>query len=219
MDIDADLVLDAYTMTRPPLVVDVTLSGGRVIEVVNLHLKSKYVHRGAALWANPVTRGEFIAKAMTARRRISAEAMRVRRYLDARFAADERAAILVAGDVNDGPGLDFFEERYLTHSLAGLIGGSPYAPRRMLRHAFVDLVPRDENFTAVFHDFIAERETRPLLDHILCAPGLYWTWDGQRAVSGRVEHDLWQAAADPAKPGERERHASDHRPTSAVIRL
>ncbi len=219
VDVDGDLRLAPYTITRPPLVVDVTLTTGRVVEVMTLHLKSKYVHGGEGLWRDPATRQDFIVEAMRARRRISAEAMRVRAYLDARLAADEGAGIVVTGDLNDGPGLDWFEKRYLTHNLVGMIAGSPYDPRRMLRHAFVDLVAKEDNFSAIFDDFILERETRPLLDHILCAPGLFWDADGARAVTGRIDHDHWQAGVDAGKPGERERAPSDHRPMSAVIRV
>jgi hypothetical protein len=89
----------------------------------------------------------------------------------------------------------------------------------MLRHAFVDRVRKEDNFTAVFHDFILERETRPLLDHIYVSAALYWNVMGERAVDGRIAHDLWEAAADLSKPGGRERHASDHRPQVAVIEL
>lgn len=219
VDVDGDLVLAPYQMTRPPLVFDVTLAGGRVIEVVSLHLKSKYVHGGEQLWTDPDRRQDFIAAAMLARRRISAEAMRVRAYLNHRLEADEGAAILVTGDLNDGPGLDYFETRYLTHNLVDLVAGSSYVPRRMLRHAFVDLVLKEENFTAIFQDFILGEETRPLLDHILCSPGLYWDQAGARAVFGRVDHDHWQAGVDGSLPGERERMPSDHRPQSATIRL
>lgn len=89
----------------------------------------------------------------------------------------------------------------------------------MLRHAFVDLVSKEDNFTAEFFDFITGETTRPPLDHILCSAGLFRDWEGSRAVAGRVEHDLWRAASDSSLPGERERHLSDHRPQSAVIRV
>ena len=218
VDVDGDLVLAPYEITRPPLVLDLTLSTGRVVEVISLHLKSKYVHGGERMWRDEATRPDFIAEAVRARRRISAEAMRVRAYLDQRFAADEGAGIVVTGDLNDGPGLDFFERRYLTHNLVGMVAGTPYDPRRMLRHAFVDLVDKEDNFSAIFHDFILERETRPLLDHILCSAGLFWDCEGRRAATGRVDHDHWQAGVDRAKRG-RDREPSDHRPQSAVIAL
>jgi len=219
VDIDGDLAVDAYRLTRPPLLVDLTLSTGRVVELMTLHAKSKYVHHGASLWSDPATRPAFIEQALLARRRISAEAMRVRTYLDQRFAKAESSALVVTGDFNDGPGLDFFERRFLTHNLAGLIAGSPYEPRRMLRHAFVDLVNKEDNYTASFYDFIDEREKRPLLDHIFVSASLFWDGAGNRATDGTIEHGIWQASVDDTKPGHREKHPSDHRPQSAVIKL
>jgi hypothetical protein len=58
-------------------------------------------------------REEFIKLALQARRRISAEAMRVREYIDLLFEQNPQAKIVVTGDFNDGPGLDYFEKRYL----------------------------------------------------------------------------------------------------------
>lgn len=54
------------------------------IRVVVLHSKSKYVRGGQHLWRDVVSGGreEFIRRAVVNRRRISAEAMRVREYLD-----------------------------------------------------------------------------------------------------------------------------------------
>ncbi|MFP4271175.1 MAG: endonuclease/exonuclease/phosphatase family protein, partial [Alphaproteobacteria bacterium] len=219
VDIDGDLAVDAYRLTRPPLLVDLTLTTGRVIELMTLHAKSKYVHNGGNLWNNPATRPEFIEQALLARRRISAEAMRVRTYLNQRFAKDARVALVVTGDFNDGPGLDFFEQRFLTHDLAGLIAGSPYEPRRMLRHAFVDLVNKEDNYTAIFYDFIEEREKRPLLDHIFVSASLFWDDAGKRATDGTIEHAIWQASVDDTKPGHREKQPSDHRPQSALIQV
>ncbi len=217
VDIDGDMAIDMYRVTRPPLVVDLTLSTGRVVEVLNIHAKSKYVHNGARLWSNPATQAEFIEKALLARRRISAEAMRVRAYLNTRFAHNEAASIVVAGDFNDGPGLDFFEERFLTHNLADLIAGSPFEPRRMLRHSFIDVMPKEKNYTAEFYDFIDERQKRPLLDHIFVSAALYWDFAGQRAAEGLIDHDIWEAAVDDTKPGDREKAPSDHRPQTTLI--
>jgi hypothetical protein len=44
------------------------------------------------------------------------------------FADDLNAPLIVCGDFNDGPGLDYFEERYLTHNIAGLIAGGSFNP-------------------------------------------------------------------------------------------
>ena len=219
VDIDRDLLLDRYGFTRPPLVLRITSSHGRDFRLINLHAKSKYVHQGERLWRDPLRREEYLREALEARRRISAEAMRVREYLDLCFADDEQAALAVVGDFNDGPGFDYFEKRYLTHGLANTLAGSPYIPPRMLRHGFVDEMPKELNWTAVFDDFIEEVENRKiLLDHILLSASLYWN-AGVRASTGLIEHDVFNAQVREDLPGDREKLPSDHRPQSVTLQL
>ncbi|WP_119167281.1 endonuclease/exonuclease/phosphatase family protein [Algihabitans albus] len=219
VDVDRDLVLDSYGFTRPPLVLKIMTSSGRELRLINLHAKSKYVHQGERLWRDPLRRDEYVREALQARQRISAEAMRVREYLDLSFAQDEQAALALIGDFNDGPGFDYFEKRYLTHGLANTLAGSPYIPPRMLRHGFVDDMPKDLNWTAIFDDFIEEVEDRKiLLDHILLSASLYWN-AGTRASTGLIEHDVFNAQVREDLPGEREKLPSDHRPQSVTLEL
>jgi hypothetical protein len=43
----------------------------------------------------------------------------------------------------------------------------------IFKHAFIDRVPEDERFTAIFDDFVDDISDRPiLLDHILVSPAL-----------------------------------------------
>jgi len=221
VDIDADMNIDSYSFTRPPLVLRVETSTGLTFRLVTLHTKSKYVHNGQAMWEDPMRRQEFVAKALTARRRISAEGMRIREYLDACLAEDAGAPIVLTGDLNDGPGLDFFEHRYLTHNVAGMIAGTPFHPQTMLRHAFIDLMDRDLNFTAIFDDFIDNiRGRKILLDHIFLSPSLFWKPDGSRNGSGRIEHDVFNDEIDGnAVAGSRQHLPSDHRPQSVTLEI
>lgn len=221
VDIDADLDLDAYRFTRAPLAMRVETATGRSLRLVSLHAKSKFVHGGEAMWRDPARRLDFVKAALEARRRISAEAMRVREYLNACFEEDEAAAIVVTGDFNDGPGTDYFERHYLTHNVAGMIAGSPFAPRRMLRHAFIDVMEKEKNYTVVFDDFIDEiRNRKILLDHIFVSPSLYWGADGAVSAEGTVEHAVFEAGIDAGAPaGSRQRMPSDHRPQSVTLEV
>lgn len=213
VDIDGNLELDAYDFTRDPLLFDVTdQASGRRVRIVNVHLKSKYVHRGERLWNDPIERPKFIEKAVLARRRISAEAMRVRRYLNELLEDDRERPVIVCGDCNDGPGTDHFERFYLTHNLVAALAGNPYVPQLMFRHGFVDRVAKEDNFTAIFDDFIDEVPNRKvLLDHILASPGLYWD-----LADGRIEHTAFAAEIDE-NAGDRQRLPSDHRPQSVTF--
>ena len=154
-----------------PLVVDLVL-GTHPLQVIVVHMKSNFINRGRELWEDPARRQAFVVEALVNRRRISAEGMRLRRYLDARLSEDPAAAIVVLGDLNDGPGLDYFEELYLTHNVTDILVGSAFRPEWQFTHAQHD-VPAARRYTAVFEDFVPTRQVRRLLlDHILLSPGL-----------------------------------------------
>ena len=212
VDVTGDLIVEGYGFTRPPLVVRLTVAG-RAVTVVNIHSKSKYIHGGRSLWDNEATRPQFVAQAVRNRRRIAAELMRVRHFLDEAMDADAEDRLIVAGDLNDGPGRDYFEELYLIQDVVAVVSGSPFRPQRMLRHAFVDRMLKAENWTARFDDFIDNVRDRPLLlDHILVSPSVYW--GGLRAST--IEHGAFDAACVPGGSG-REARPSDHRPQTATL--
>lgn len=213
-DVDGDMLLEPYEFTRRPLVVDAAL-GGPKLRIIALHTKSNFVNRGEALWQQD--RQAYVSAALKNRRRISAEAMHVRRYVERLLDQDPAARVVVLGDFNDGPGLDYFEEKYLSHNVTDILVGSTFAPERLFHNAQHD-VPPDERYTAVFDDFVeGVKGKRMLLDHVLVSRGLA-EGDGVRAVpsSGRVHHAEWQALV---KGGGRRRdeRPSDHRPVSVAI--
>jgi endonuclease/exonuclease/phosphatase family metal-dependent hydrolase len=215
-DVDGDAVLDEYHFTRTPLVVNLTI-GGQMLQVIVMHTKSNFINGGRALWEDPATKQNYVVAALTNRRRISAEGMRVRTYLDARLDQDVTTPIIVLGDLNDGPGLDYFEELYLAHNVTDILVGSAFAPEWLFAHAQHD-VPADQRYTAVFDDFVTdEKNRRVLLDHILLSPGLNGG-AGLRAVvgSGRVRHAEYEAEVVNGG-ANREDRPSDHRPVTVEL--
>jgi endonuclease/exonuclease/phosphatase family metal-dependent hydrolase len=208
VDITGDYQLEGYEFTRLPLVIEGTIAGDNSqLRIVILHTKSKYVHRGRSLWNNLDTRMQFIAAAMKNRRRISAEAMRVRLYIDELLNLNLNSHLIVTGDFNDGPGIDYFERRYLTHNVTDILLGSTYYPNRIFNHAFLGRVPEEERFTAIFDDFVDDISDRPiLLDHILVSPAL-----SPSIQNSGIAHQEYQAGTDDNASG-RQRHVSDHRP-------
>lgn len=175
-DVNGDLLLETYDFTRLPLVIDVDPEAGQPIRVIVLHTKSKYVHRGQQLFENPDTRQEFIAEAMLARRRISAEAFRLRTYLDTLLQDELDSRIIVTGDFNDGPGRDFFERSYLTHNVTDILLGSTFYPELIFRHALIGRVDTPALFTARFDDFVDDVPGPPVavgpLRRLACADRL-----------------------------------------------
>lgn len=209
-DIDGNAYLEPYDYTRNPLVVDGELSGtGETIRILTLHTKSKYVHQQRAMYNDPNRRQEFIIAALKNRRRISTEAMHTREYLNNLYNTDPATLIVVTGDFNDGPGIDYFEKNYLTHGVADILIGSSYRPDHQFEHALIRNVPLNELYTARFDDFIDNINDRPLLlDHMLISPSLR-----NRYTNARIAHTEYNNEEDTTRPvGDRDRFPSDHRP-------
>jgi endonuclease/exonuclease/phosphatase family metal-dependent hydrolase len=214
-DVDGDAVVDEYHFTRTPLVVDLTI-GGQVLQIIAMHTKSNFINNGESLWKDPATHQSYIVAALQNRRRISTEGMRVRTYLDARLNEDVSSRIIVLGDLNDGPGLDYFEELYLSHNVTDIMIGSAFQPEWLFTHAQHD-VPDDQRYTAVFDDYVTEeKDKHVLLDHILLSPGLRHVPLKKVTKSGRVRHDEYDAQV-VNNGANREDRPSDHRPVSVEL--
>ncbi len=214
-DVDGDAHLEPYEYTRDPLIIDGTLNvTNESSRILSLHTKSKYVNQQEAMWRDPNRRQEFVVAALKNRRRISTEAMHTRVYLDALYDADPGVPVVVTGDLNDGPGIDYFERNYLTHGVADILLGTIYRPERQFAHVLIGNVPANELFTARFDDFIDEINNRPLLlDHVLVSPALR-----NRYANARIAHAEYQAQEDTSRPaGDRDRFPSDHRPVVVEI--
>ena len=217
-DVNGDGEIEPYHFTRSPVVAAIELDG-RPMTLVVAHLKSNFINAGQDLWENLDTRLQFVREALTNRRRIANEAMRIRTFLDRRLAAQADAPILVLGDLNDGPGRDYFEERYLAHNVTDLVVGSPWEPERVFHHAQSD-VPAARRYTAVFDDYVTgEKDKQLLLDHIVCSPGLSRRRAGLRRIagSGAVEHTAWEQHRVEGG-SRRDQRATDHRPVSVLLR-
>src|SRR5439155_13782944 len=129
-----------------------------------------------------------------------------------------RLPVIVLGDLNDGPGLDYFEENYLAHNVTDILVGSAFQPEEIFNHAQHD-VPLAQRYTAVFDDFVTgTNNSHLLLDHILLSPGLLST-TGLRKIahSGKVHHAEYDAHTVNAGLN-REDRPSDHRPVSVQLR-
>lgn len=188
---------------------------GLRIEMIGLHLKSKFINKGATLWRdNPQ---EFMREAVEARMKMAREATNVRDYVDKKFSQTPNPAIFVMGDFNDGPGKEWFEDRFLFFDLISNIQGDVFFARRYLFHALFDF-PQDLRWTAKFADFVVN-ETVPqpiLLDHVLFTQGLT---DGSLpwrvpAKGGKVEHEIHELANANLPLSAK---TSDHRPVTVVV--
>lgn len=191
------------------------------VEFAGLHLKSKFINKGKSLWeGGPEKRREFVLGALTARIKMTTEAANVRAYIDAKFNQVANPAIFVMGDFNDGPGKEYFEERYLFFDLISNIQGDIFAASRYLEHALYN-TPDHLRWSVNFKDFVIEegmppRDPHILLDHILYTRGL-----GDASLpwyiepnAGMVEHEI-HALVNAGLPSGAQ--TSDHKPISLVV--
>lgn len=194
---------------------------GVFIEFIGCHLKSKYNEveaDGSASDSDFFDRNpELVAELVKARVKISTEATDIRHYIEARFAADASSAIVVAGDLNDGPGKERIERRFLYHDLIGALQGDVFFSRKFLNHALFD-APGSERWSVHFEDKLdPSRSPYILLDHILFSQSMTGSNLGSpcpyraRAGGGLVEHDIHHRVTST-----RFKYAmtSDHRPVS-----
>lgn len=201
---------------RHPQVLVLDWEGLRV-EFVGLHLKSKFVNEGESMWkAGGEERQEFVREALEARMKMATEASNVRAYVDAKFSQVANPAIFVVGDLNDGPGKEHFEERYLFFDLISNVQGDVFWARRFLNHALFDF-PGELRWSVRFEDFVEpDRDPRILLDHILFTQGLV---DGSLpwkigARAGKVEHEVHDLVNAGLPQSAK---TSDHRPVSVEV--
>lgn len=201
---------------RHPQVLVLDWDGFRV-EFVGLHLKSKFVNQGESMWkAGGEKRQQFIREALTARVKMTTEASNVRAYIDAKFSQVENPAIFVLGDLNDGPGKEMFEEKFLFFDLISNVQGDIFAASRFLNHALFDF-PDHLRWTVFFKDFVdPARDPHILLDHIMFTQGLVngtlpWRINSH---AGKVEHEVHDLINATLSQSAR---TSDHKPVSVEI--
>lgn len=209
------------------LLAEIDLPGGGVqhFEIIACHLKSKInqVHpKGDAYAADFFDRQPaLVADIMTSRIKLTTEATDIRHYIEGRFLAEPDAAIIVLGDLNDGPGKERIERRFLYHDLVSNLQGDVFLARQFLNHALFDFDDTARWSYDLGRDRLdPARSPRILLDHIMFTQSL--TGGDRpgpaafraRSGGGKVEHDVHhRVAARRSKAAQ----TSDHRPVSMVF--
>ena len=186
IDLDVDAREDLVRFSKPPLELAVTTSAGRAVRMIGAHLKSKAPH-GARNDA------DVMRISIANRRKQLAQAIWLRRRIEADLAAGDDVILL--GDLNDGPGLDAFEDLFGRSSveiLMGVDGGAamfdPHA-QDALRHPLAA-----QASTARFH---IEREGRylsALLDYVMISEGLRAARPRWRIWHPFDDHACWSDA-------------------------
>lgn len=200
---------------RHPQVLVWNVAGTRV-ELIGGHFKSKLTMVGNFNSADPAVRRTFIEETLANRMKLATEAQNVRYYLDQRFRQDVAPAIVVLGDLNDGPGKEFFERQFLFFDLLNNVQGDVFEAERFLNHALFDY-PGDLRWTVQFRDPLdPTRDPNILLDHIMFTQAFVRNQGPLRVrpQAGKVEHEVFDRAN--ALLGSSGR-VSDHKPVSCLF--
>jgi hypothetical protein len=163
IDLDIDATEDVVTFSKPPLEAALDTPLG-AIRLIGVHVKSKAPH-GAR------TQDEAMSLAIANRRKQLAQCIWLRRRIDQHLAKGE--ALIVAGDLNDGPGLDHYE-RLFGRSGVEIVMGGPDEVQLHDPHAERALQSRIAAQPTTARFFIAQdqRWLAALLDYIMVSPSL-----------------------------------------------
>lgn len=187
------------------------------IELMGLHTKSKFVRGGKSAWNSGGTkRNKFIEDAIKARIKMTTEITNVRNYIDKKFKQVSNPAIMVMGDLNDGPGKEYFEKQYIFFDLLSNLQGDVFSAKKFLNHALFDF-PENLRWSVYFKDFIdPNRNPNILLDHILFTQSFVNNTLPIKInkKAGFVEHEVHDLinANNPKYA-----NTSDHKPISIII--
>lgn len=201
IDLDIDATEDVVRFSKPPLELEVVTAEGLRMRWIGAHLKSKAPHGARG-------RDEMMRMAIQNRRKQLAQAIWLRARIETHLDAGE--ALIVLGDLNDGPGLDVYEGLFGRSSVEIVIGEGeralfdPHA--RLALRQRLGVMPT----TARFYIEPEKRFLQALLDYVFVSPGL---------MAHRPAWRIWHPFDDPqcwSDPELREAllAASDHFPVT-----
>lgn len=206
---------------------DIDLGSGKVqhLEIIGCHLKSK-INRISPK-GDPYSsdffdnQPELVASIMTSRIKLTTESTDIRHYIEGRFLSEPDAAIVVVGDLNDGPGKERIERRFLYHDLVSNLQGDVFLARQFLNHALFDFDGTARWSYDLKKDRLdPARDPRILLDHVmftqsLTGPNTPLTAAFRaRSGGGKVEHQVHHRVGAGRPLSAR---TSDHLPVSMVF--
>ncbi|MCH2095595.1 MAG: endonuclease/exonuclease/phosphatase family protein [Rhodobacteraceae bacterium] len=207
IDLDIDAREDKVRFSKPPLEISAQLASGRKFRLIGAHLKSKAPH-GAE------TQQDVLRLSIANRRKQLAQAIWLRARMDHHL--EKKESLIVLGDLNDGPGLDEYEDLFGRSSVE-IVLGCDQGPRMFDPHAARALSKRLGAYPTTARFFLTKeaRFLQALLDYVMLSPDL---------MRFSPEWRIWHPFDDPAcwrTPELRQAllTASDHFPVTLDIDL
>jgi hypothetical protein len=205
------LIKEQYKHYRPPLelsLADAQEPGTEVARVIVAHTKSKGIF-------DLVDLARFEQLSGRNRKKLIAECYSIRERCNQYFEEDPDRHVIVAGDINDGFGMDYYEARFARSAVEVLLG-DVWEPERILKHVLPR--PRLGKYgwtpnSSRFRDRVTGDQFNVLIDHLLVSRGV--------AVSDAL---VWNPYLSDAPSKVRDLRSqlldgSDHFPVSADLTL
>jgi hypothetical protein len=209
-----------HKLDRHPLLMSVQLKPGLDLRIVVVHTKSKFSKlKRKEQWERRDR--EAVLDALTARAKLSAEIYRIREFLSQQLATSgEARAIMVMGDVNDGPYAELMEQEFLIHNIIDELTGSILHPGSYFQHAMTPQTLAKAATTRFPDPLQGGKIVEELIDHMLVSPAI-WAGSGDVRISAdscQVEAGAYERHYDD-DPNDRQRdkRPSDHKPVSVVL--
>ncbi len=205
VDTTNKLIKEQYKHYRPPLELTIkNLTGDEFTKVIIAHTKSKGIF-------SAVDYAKFEQISARDRMRLFAECMSIRSKCDDYI--KNGSEVIVMGDINDGIGMDFYENKF-SRSAFELLLGDVWQVDKILKS--VVKKPKWTSYgwspsSSRFTDRIVEDTVNVLIDHIVLSKGLSFE-NGKVWNPYELKNDVViQEIKDELKK------ASDHFPISAEI--
>ena len=207
IDLDVDATEDVVRFSKPPLEVALTTDQGNDLRLIGVHLKSKAPHgargRDAIMRMSIANRRKQLAQAIWLRQRVE-------------YHIENGESLIVLGDLNDGPGLDEYEDLFGRSSVE-IVMGEEGANCLFDPHARQALRSRFGSQAATSRFYLADQKKyiQALLDYVMVSPDLR---------SRNPKWRIWHPFDDPDCYALPELHkallvASDHFPVVLDIAI
>ena len=216
LDTDDDEIVEQHRFERLPLYSEINAADGKKFRVLGLHLKSKGIFDSLE-WS------KWWLRADANRKKIVAQCRQLRKeFLDHYLTEDQTRdiALIVCGDINDGPGMDASERRLNTSGVESLMG-SVWKPRLTLRNGLFDSlsdeqqhdIELDSLYTTSFRDPMFNNYRKVWIDHLLYSNNKSRSW----LHNAQPRRDFLDQNGQTVKIWQKYPHASDHHPVTAEI--
>jgi len=212
IDLDIDASEDLVSFSKPPFEVAARTKAGVAFRMIGVHLKSKAPHGARNADAE-------MRLSIANRRKQLAQAIWLRQRIDSHLERDE--SLIILGDLNDGPGLDEYENLFGRSSVEIILGNEsdegclydPNARRALLGKSRPKLIGPPTS--ARFYNGKEKRYFQALLDYVMVSTDL---------VEKTPQWRIWHPFDDPGCWEVKELRealivASDHYPVSMDIDL